>query len=187
MTDNNNIQKTTSTLTLSQRMAARKLNNNTVLLLDVSGSMYSDIEPGKSKISALRDIVSNIPGSPVIFAFNDSTQGCTKNTVLNPCGGTKMSQALEHLKLRGHNKIIMITDGEAQDKEQTLISAAGMSIQILYIGAGQKPDFLDKLCAAAANGSFATKEDLKQTKELSAKLQLLLDSGEKTKDQTICL
>jgi hypothetical protein len=42
----------------------------------------------------------------------------------------------------------------------------------MYIGPGEKPDFLDKL--AALSGGFATKEDLTKPKLLADKVTKLL-------------
>ena len=66
----------------------------------------------------------------------------------------------------------MITDGEATDKASALEAVVGLNIQILYVGAGIKPAFLDEL--AAKCGGYCNKQDLTKPKELAAELKLLM-------------
>ena len=160
-------------LTLTERLHIRR--NSATLLLDTSGSMSTDIEPGQSRIQALRNIVAGIAGSPTIFWFNDSYGQCCKDSIPDPKGCTYAGAALEHLKNLGNKSIIIITDGEITDKERTLLAAEGMNIKCMYVGTGARPEFLDKL--ANLCGGWATTEDLTQQKKLTSKIQLLLGSG----------
>ena len=180
MTSNELAQQSTG-LSLKDRLSLKK--TSTTLLLDVSGSMISECEPGHSRIQALRDIVAGISNVGQIYAFNDSFQPCLKDAIPCPCGGTYMSNAFNKLKQLGVANIILITDGEAQDKDSALEAAKGMKIQIMYVGPGECPEFLHELANVA--GSICTKEDITMPKELTTKIMLLLNAGKG--DTTICL
>ena len=182
MTPNNELEKTnqkiqkpqTSNLTLAQRLQLNKIAK--ALLLDVSGSMMSECEPGCSRIEALRNIVSNLPAVGRIFAFNNSCHPCLKDAIPNPSGGTFMANAFEHIKAKGISQVVLITDGEANDKANALASVVGLTVEILYVGPGDTPEFLLKL-AKVAGGKVCTKEDLSKQKELTGKLTLMLEAG----------
>lgn len=167
------LQKSTETnLTLVERLKISR--SSSCLLLDVSTSMNSDVEPGKTKMEALVDIVEGLTGNPVTYLFGSTVRKVNRNEVPRKAtdGATNMAPALRQIKLDGFKSAIMITDGDATDKSQTLIEIEGVSLQIMYVGSGNKPDFLDEL--AKKGGTFCTKQDLKLTKELTAKVQLLL-------------
>jgi hypothetical protein len=167
-------QNTESHLTLSERLRVRR--NTTTLLVDTSGSMASDCEPGLSKIQALRNVVAGISGSPIVFWFADAFGQCDKDSIPDPTGCTYAAPALQHLRDLGYCRLVLITDGDISDKERTLEAAKGMNIKCMYIGAGARPEFLDKL--ANMCGGYATTNDLTQQKLLTEKIQLLLNAGE---------
>lgn len=171
------LNKQTSTgLSLKDRM--KQKDSAPTLLLDTSGSMHSECEPGTSRIAALRNIVANIKGSPKIYSFNDICVPCLKNAIPEPCGGTWLSRALQTLLDKNIKKILLLTDGEAQDQFQSLefVKAHGIAVQVMYIGPGSVPKFLEDL-ASAAGGSMCTQEDLSKTAELEGKITLLLEAG----------
>jgi hypothetical protein len=164
-------------LTLVERLKLKR--TGAVLLLDCSGSMASDCEPGLSKIQALRNIVLSLPGEPLIFWFNSHSGMCTKSTIPDPYASTYLAPALIMLKFNGHKNVVLITDGDINDKDATLTAMAGMTIKPMYVGAGARPAFLDKL--ASVSGGFAITEDLRQRKQLTDKVTLLLNPGGETK------
>jgi Mg-chelatase subunit ChlD len=174
MTANENqIQKqTNSNLSLSERLKANRVSSDACLLLDCSSSMNCEVEPGTSRMQALRNIVQSLIRQPKCIAFNDYCQPCTKNTIPNPGGGTHMARAFEYMKAEGITKAVMITDGEANDKTAALESVKGLLVQIMYVGSGQKPAFLDEL--ARASGGYCTKQDLSKPKEIQNKIQLFI-------------
>jgi hypothetical protein len=47
-----------------------------------------------------------------------------------------------------------------------------MNVKIMYVGSGTRPAFLDRL--AKASGGVATTDDLKEQKQLTDKITLLL-------------
>ena len=160
-------------LTLVERLKLKR--TGAVLLLDCSGSMSSDCEPGLSKIQALRNIVTGLPGDPTIFWFNSLSGVCTKDTIPDPRASTYLAPALARLKSNGHKNVVLITDGDINDKDATLAAMVGMTIKPMYVGAGARPAFLDKL--ASMSGGFATTDDLRQRKALTEKVTLLLNRG----------
>jgi len=155
--------------------------NATALILDLSSSMNEDCEPGRTKLEALYDIVAGLTGQFDIICFNDSAWKCSKDEIpTNGKGCTYMSTAIHLCKTEGIKAAIMITDGDASDKSSTLGAATGFGLQIMFVGGGKKPAFLDEL--AKKCGGYCTKDDITLTKEITAKVQLLLGSGETKKD-----
>ena len=176
----------TQGLSLVERLKLQK--NIPALLLDTSGSMACYGEGGeKRRIDSLRDIVSSLTNTGKVFSFNDACHPCLKDAIPNPTGNTYLSIAFEKLKQQGIKSIILITDGEANDKPQALDSVENLQLQILYVGPGDTPDFLKQLAAKA--GTICTKENLNMQKELTAKITLLLNAGDTNPRQegSICL
>jgi predicted metal-dependent peptidase len=167
-------------LTLKERLEIRK--NSSVLLLDISGSMSYDLEPGHRKIDALQDIVKSLKTKPIIYTFSSGVQLADMTNPMVPTGGTRLGHALEYLKDKGHKKVVVITDGMVDDPGLCLELVNYFSLQVLYVGLGDPPEFLEKL--AKMGGNFCTKEDLSKPKELTGKIQLLLGEG---KSSSICL
>ncbi len=164
----NEIQKQERNLTLVEKLKAKR--NAIALLLDTSGSMSGD------KIAHLKEIVNSLRGNPVIYKFGTIISKVLRNEIdsLSATGSTKMHLAFNKLKEDGHTNIVMITDGLPDDKAAALSAALGLDIQILYVGPEPKPAFLDLL--ANQSGQICTQENLNLVKELSAKIQLLLDA-----------
>ena len=161
-------------LSLKERLQLKK--SNKVLLLDYSGSMSSDCEPGISKIQALRDIVSKLSGIRII-AFNDIAW-ILDNINATPRGGTYMSKAILYAQSMNYKQAVMVTDGEDAfcDQNAALEAVKDFQLQILYVGPGPRPEFLDKL------GSKCTTESLSRPQELEGKLRLLLEDGQERKN-----
>jgi hypothetical protein len=143
------------------------------LLLDVSGSMAEDCEPGRSKWDALRKMLGNFFGVRM-YAFASECIPCSMSIVggLAPGGTTDMAKAFRVIKRAGVGSLILITDGEPNDEEDALRAAAGLRIDIFYVGAGPRPSFLDRL-AAACRGTAQT-ANLAKPQELTAKIKPLL-------------
>ena len=179
MTDGNSgtlARRETMSLTLKERLSLKK--NQPVLLLDVSGSMALTIEIGHRRIDALREIVRQF-NSPKI-AFSDSAKVVVD--VPAPSGGTYMSKAIDLAKSLGHKSGVIITDGanSSSDEQAALSAVKDFALQIIYVGVGEAPAFLHKL--AAKGCGFCTVENLKNPKQLTEKIQLLLNPGNERKD-----
>lgn len=172
------LSKSFENKSLSERFKSKQavLGKDTCLLLDTSSSMHIDCEPGKSRIEALRDIVKGIVGNIPMYSFDSQTEKVTKDNIPEPRGSTFVATALRRIKADGFTSAIMITDGEASDPDAALKEVQGFKLQVMYVGSGPRPDFLDKL--ANAGGGFCTTQDLSQPKELTEKLQLLLGPGD---------
>jgi hypothetical protein len=175
-------------LTLTERLEMKKQNKSKGLILDISGSMTDEIEPGFRKIDALRDIVKELKGGFTTIVFN--SHACVKENrkIPEPSGGTVMSSAFKLTKENGIREAIMITDGDCNqfDKEAALHEVEGLKLQIMYVGKPElKPEFLDQL--ARCSGTLVTTEDLKKVKEVTGKVQLFLSAAKVKKDGPICL
>jgi hypothetical protein len=165
-----------SGLTLSEKL---KIKRKKLLIIDISGSMNEEIEPGVTKTDAVKDIVKSIIGNKIVF--NSEARLLDVNEEIpNPSSGTVMSKAFKLAKSLKYKEAIMLTDGNDASYDQEIaldeVGEGMLKLQIMYIGAGERPAFLDKLAAKA--GGFCTTEDLKMTKELETKLQLLLGSSD---------
>jgi hypothetical protein len=177
------LNKQVDNRSLLERFKAKRTDG--CLLIDISGSMSSDCEPGCSKINAVREIVKGIAGDPVMLAFEYRVHKIKNKKIPDPMGGTMLAPALKAVKDRGFKSCIIITDGEVYDKEASLAEIQDLEIKVMYVGPGPKPEFLDDL--ANRSGGFCTLEDLSKRKELTDKVQFLLGSGEPEKDRTIKL
>jgi hypothetical protein len=178
------------TRTLAERLAARRiiLSTGKCLLLDTSASMSIDIEPGQSRIDALREIVKAIHGDIPTFHFGSQCFKIDKNKIPDPSGYTAMHKAFEAAKAEGFKSVLLITDGEPDSEDAALNAANGLNIQIMYVGSGKKPEFLDKL--AKACGNYCTVDDLKEPAKLTEKIQLYLSAGSEKPSEArgpICL
>lgn len=160
-----------SNLSLAERRKLKQSGAIPALLLDVSGSMVLEIEDGSRRIDALRSIVKNLDAVGQVFAFSHRTEEITKDSIPEPAGGTYLGAALKHLKDKGITNAVVITDGEASDTDFAREQAVGMNLKIMFVGTGKRPSLLDEI------GSETSTEDLKQIKELTGKVQLLLTDG----------
>lgn len=180
-------------LTFAEKLdLIRNRKNRPALLLDCSGSMSSELEPGNSKINALRTIALGLPLAGVdIYKFDSSVTKVPFDRIksaLQASGGTNMAAAFQACKVDGHNTAIVITDGQPDSAEQALAASKDLKLEIIYVGSGQRPDFLDRLAQQSGGHSFTG--SLKETKELGKKIMGLLGSGsedDKDKRGPICL
>jgi|SRR5579864_878135 len=179
-----NIAKTFQELSLKDRLKA--IRKRPVIVVDTSFSMASDVEPGQTKYEAVIAILKGLNGNPKVWAFSDHVRETTIDELekAGPHGGTVLSPVLQRMKDQGYREAVVITDGEVNDYDQdaSLKAVEGLVLKVLYVGPGEKPEFLEKL--ANASGGFCDKDDLHFVSELTGKVQLLL--GE-TPDYTIKL
>jgi hypothetical protein len=174
------LQRSTQSLSLVERLKLQR--KMPVLLLDVSGSMseyldYEDKSSLKRKIDALRDIVNNLSPTPELYAFSsEATHVQNKNSIPDPHGSTALSNGLKLVKERKKSSIVLVTDGNVDfhDRIQSLQEVKDIELKIIYVGNSPIPDFLIELSKSARSGSFCKSEDLKETKLLTEKIQLLL-------------
>ena len=137
------------------------------------------IEPNRSRIDALRSIVEDLKVTYETYAFSTYINKIDQKHIPSPNGGTRLGHALDQLLHNNRKKVVLITDGEAEDPARCLELAKNFELAIMYVGSGDRPQFLDDL-ANAAHGTCST-EDLRQ-KELTEKITLLLGSGSQVGD-----
>jgi hypothetical protein len=143
------------------------------LLLDTSGSMDEECEPGVPKIAALRQLVTQLPAVQT-YAFASGCRRIEPSQIPDPFGSTNMAGAFDCVKSDGYASAVLITDGEPDDDAAALESARGLTLEIFYVGPPPKPAFLDEL--AALTGGQAHSGDLRRSgrQELETKIRGLL-------------
>ena len=131
---------------------------NRAILLDLSSSML-DMDAGErygdiSRYDRLVEIVADFPDERK-FGFNYSAFEIPKGTQIpQPCGGTSLAKALLHLDQVGIYHIILISDGQPQDKPGCIQLAANFEkIDVIYAGPQPAPPFLKEF-ADAASGQY---------------------------------
>jgi hypothetical protein len=154
-------------------VAAAPASVSRCLLLDTSGSMGGECEPEVSKIAALRQLVARLPVAPT-YAFGSDVKRIDFTDIPDPSGSTNMGAAFDRMKSDGYSSAVLITDGLPDDEARALESAAGLTLEIFYVGPPPKPAFLDEL--AALTGGQAHAADLRQSgrQELESQIRGLL-------------
>jgi hypothetical protein len=142
------------------------------LLLDCSGSMAGPVADewgSPSKHEAMRALLPQF-GVTRRFAFSD---GCAESPRLPaPDGSTNMAGAFAALKAAGIRHAVIITDGEPNDERAVLRAAAGLRLDIIYVGPPPEPPFLAALARACAG--TAQSASLKQPAQIAKKVREVL-------------
>jgi hypothetical protein len=114
-----------------------KSSGNTVILLDISGSM-SEVVGSKRKIDILRQAVNRqLLINEVVLVFSS---GCDRVTsfqlIPEPFGGTAMHLALQKAASYAPSHTLVVSDGQPDCQNQALLAAEKLSgvISTLYIG-----------------------------------------------------
>lgn len=144
------------------------------LLLDVSGSMAEECEPGRSKWDALQALMPSLAVFGVrVFAFANSCVSMSVAGLPRPGGGTEMGAAFRTVKAHGAHNIVLVTDGLPSDEADAIRAAAGLKVDIFYVGPAPRPAFLDRL-ARATSGS-AHSANLAAPRKIVAPIRALLE------------
>ena len=180
------ITKPFKELSLAERLKRNK--KRPIILADTSSSMNEEVEPDVTKYEAMCNILKNLSGSPTVWGFDYDVNPTNINDLSKGRGhgGTHLSPALRLMKERGLKEAVVITDGDvnSEDREETLRQAEGILLKVIYVGpANSKPAFIEDL--ANKSGGFCDVEDLRQTEELTGKIQILIGPG--PEDTTIKL
>ena len=151
-----------SGLTLAQSFLSAEL----VILLDNSGSMGSADAPGNKTRQEyageqLLRIQGQNPGKVALICFANDVQYSPGGVVLNVGGNTALHKALEFAKVADDTglKILVISDGEPDDKSAALSIAKTYTSKIDVLFCGPENDqyggrtFLQRL-AQATGGQF---------------------------------
>ncbi len=128
--------------------------STSALLLDISGSMSEWCAPNKTKIAELRTLAAEF-ADVRRFTFSTSCVEMPPRAVIGDTeGGTNLAAAFLHVKTKGINHVVLITDGEPDDEAGALRASVGLRIDCFYVGHDPAPPFLHELCKASG-GSYA--------------------------------
>jgi hypothetical protein len=153
-----------------------------VILIDCSGSM--DLPVGdRRRIDLLADTLRLVlPDTPDarLVAFNDTVSPvASADRLPEPDGGTALHHAFEHIAPWRPGRLIVISDGEPDDRAAALRAARMLNCPIDAFHAGPKDDraaiaFLRNLCLCGRGVGRATVADLRNPAKLAGELRLLL-------------
>jgi len=190
------LEKSASLSSLSDLVRVRE-NENVALLVDVSGSMADPVD-GESgynrnytrRIDALRIVVRDVVQTKMVpvVAFGgpvtDSDHRYTYawlvpfDSIPEPVGGTPLRQAIEFARAQGFGRLLVISDGQPEDKSGCLEAAKQFGGRIDVVFVGPTNDiwggslFLDELAKATGGNRF--EGDLGDTKQISGTIAGLL-------------
>lgn len=191
MSNDNSLAKLANSISTSKKTSALDAflgNTDTVfLLIDTSGSMASPVSydnPEQRRIDALRIVVSNLQqGEPIpMIAFGGPWDAPVRfvDLVPEPEGGTPLHSAIEMAKTYGATRLVVISDGMPDLREQSLTAARefGGRIDVVFIGAGENDPgsmFMNEL--ARATGGTRQSGDASDTKALTGTIIGLLEGN----------
>lgn len=178
--ENNSLAKLASSLAptntkLSASDAFLRDSETVMLLIDTSGSM------GGQPIEDLRKVVAEInpkgAGIPMIaFGGPYDAQVRFVDAVPDPDGGTPLHIAIPMAKEYGANRVVVISDGCPDLREESLEQARqfGGKIDVVYIGAANSMGDLFMRELARLTGGSCGVADVRKTKEIAGKVIGLL-------------
>jgi hypothetical protein len=151
------------------------------VLVDVSGSMSEPVGRQR-RIDVLADILRDVFAAGArLFAFAGTVHEIEPSgTLPEPGGGTALDQALDHVALLAPKRVIVISDGEPDDRGAALVAARRLHCEIVTYYAGDERDhaaiaFLRALAWCSADGlGHAVVSDLRDPPKLVAELKLRL-------------
>lgn len=137
----------------------------------------------RRRIDLLADILRQVlPGTPDarLIAFNDTVSPVASvDRLPEPNGGTDLHRAFEHIAPWRPRRVILISDGEPNDRAAALRAARMLGCPIDAFHAGPEDDraaiaFLKNLCLCGHGVGRATVADLRNPAKLAGELRLLL-------------
>lgn len=163
-----------------------KASEVVMLLIDTSGSMSSYVQKAnKRRIDCLRDVVGQIKATgesyPMIaFGGPFDAQVRFVDVVPEPDGGTPLHAAIPYAKQYGATRLVVISDGVPDLRDQCMIEARAFGGQIDVVFVGDPTDtgtyFMDEL--AKATGGRRIQGDFAETKKLTSTIMGLLTGGD---------
>lgn len=184
-------------LSLSQKLAkgleeikVKKDFQKKIFLLDVSGSMYEHIDD-KSKLEHLRSIMKDYPEARKMCFSSDVICNIDGLGYVN-CdiprhadGTTNLTDAIKYLRKlsRRPERIVLISDGEPDNKDTAMHEVVQFSVPIDIIFIGQKGSsgemFMINLAKNTKGKEFTIddKSNINFQKQLSGKIAGFLTSG----------
>jgi hypothetical protein len=155
-----------------------------VILVDVSGSMSYPVAPQQRRIDVLRIILARVreeASTTRVVAFSTDVVVLEPGeTVPEPDGGTALHLALDYVRQTQPEHVIVISDGEPEDKQAaiTVARALGCRISTYYCGdEGNRAatSFLKTLALCSRRGvGRAAIADLRQPEKVASDVRLLL-------------
>ena len=133
----------TSLKGMAQKAAEINEAMKSFLLLDCSGSMGEHCEPGRPKITALREIVTSLRDGGLVFTqvvFPGNSYGAEMSTIIHdPMGSTPLHAALEVANLEDAKHVVVISDGMPDDESMVKhcaneLKRKGVKIDVFYVG-----------------------------------------------------
>jgi len=149
-------------------LAKMEGSQDTVLVLDTSGSMQEHGATGERRIDALRSVVYGIRSRGTAFRqliFNTDSEW--SDIITEPTGGTNLAEAFDACRAAGAKHVILVSDGEPDDPTAALHAAKqlGCPIDVFYVGPeghASAQDFMKSLAkttgASVGSVSFAELE-----------------------------
>ncbi len=152
-----------------QAIATRKeeiaKEEETLLLLDASGSMEDSDANGVPKMKTLGKMIKIMPGADKIYFNSDVFNYGKKTDMPVPDGNTDLALAFRYIKsnyMNKYKKIILISDGEPFSENDALEEALKLKqpINIIFIGIkGSVGEcFMQKLAKATGGTNITLSE-----------------------------
>lgn len=196
MTDNTTPEAGNTSLVRKEQEALTALkraarDEETVFLLaDTSGSMYAHLSPKpgapadaapQRAIDVLREVVKTVRGDsdlPIIaFGGPYDCEVRFVDVIPEPDGGTPLHAAIALAKQYGATRLVVISDGVPDLKEQSLDNARafGGQIDVVYVGEEGSGGSVFLNALASATGGKRLQGDLRDPKLLTSTVIGLLD------------
>lgn len=140
----------------AKRLNPKKVGCQSLLLLDVSGSMHEFVGPGVRKIDLLRQALDRplAPGE-VAIAFQSVVLPINSlQAIPEPMGGTALHLAIAEGANRKPAATLIVSDGKPDDAKQALRAAGKLSgvINTLYIGSDDDYEAIEFMRSLARLG-----------------------------------
>lgn len=172
-------------LSLRERsQASKQAAGAKILLLDTSYSMACYNTQGtERRVDILWNIVQDLRSQGLKFSvveFNHTVKWSDSITKPEPNGGTDLAGALEEIARMNKqvSSITLVTDGQPDDSDAALASAAAFGVKINVLFAGDERDtYAQAFCrelAQLTNGQF-------MAADVNASNSLAIEAGQKAK------
>lgn len=173
---------------------ARTADRNSMLAIDVSGSMGAVLATGLRAIDELRKVATVLrethPVPMLAFGLTGQHSVSMVETIPEPGGDTPLAKAITFAKAQNANHLVVISDGMPESQSAALAAARafGGPIDVFYVGDPGDPGELFLRQLAEATGGNCSYTDLAQDpKLLAGKIAGLLGDGKPVSDGTIIL
>lgn len=160
------------------------INADTIILIDVSGSMsIADAEMEGKPIARyaracaeLARLQRTMAGKIAVIAFSDSATFCPGGVPTHPAGTTALAEALRFARIAddGEMRYVVVSDGEPDSEREALAEAKRYTSKIstVFVGppGGTGEEFLQRLARASGGRAMSSH----QAADLAKNVQRLL-------------